>query len=83
MVAPRLRVIFDALRCFTGTDLRRRLTRLSPALERRLIAHSGLGQGIVAGETSSPEVALSQRSKLGRPTSEMGGGFNRSLQHRA
>jgi hypothetical protein len=33
-----LRVVFGALRCFTVADLRRDLTRLSPALERRLIA---------------------------------------------
>src|SRR5215470_13294315 len=40
MEAPRLRVTFGALRCFTVADLRRDLTRLSPALERRLIARS-------------------------------------------
>src|SRR6516225_3380913 len=40
MEAPRLRVALGALRCFTVADLRRDLTRLSPALERRLIARS-------------------------------------------
>src|SRR5262249_6373973 len=40
MEAPRLRVAFGSLRCFTVADLRRDLTRLSPALERRLIARS-------------------------------------------
>jgi hypothetical protein len=39
MEAPRLGT-FGALRCFAVADLRRDLTRLSPALERRLIARS-------------------------------------------
>src|SRR5215472_1333356 len=40
MEAPRLRVTLGALRCFTIADLRRDLTRLFPALERRLITRS-------------------------------------------
>ena len=46
----RLRVTFGALGCFAVADLRRRdLTRLSPALERRLMALPEAQEAIVAG----------------------------------
>jgi hypothetical protein len=55
---PLRRTAFGAVRRFTVAAFRRRvLTGSPPALERRLIAPRGSGQGIVSAQTEAPEGA--------------------------